>query len=411
MTELQAVLLCGGSGSRMMELCDGMFKFLLPIADVPMFWYPLNTLVNSGIKDVKIFVREDAEAEVHRLLKTPLFSFPSASLEVVSISRENEDWGTADVLRHYSSKITRDFVVMSCDFITDARLQPMIDQFRAHKATLLCLLSDMCATGPVPGPKVRRGKGRDFIAMEESTNRLVYMTSEEDFDQPVNAEPWMNKFSNVSLTARYVDCHVYFMRHSCLGLIAKQKNFASLKADFVPYLLSQQYTMPEGDHEEPKCMAYLLPHGNATVAAHANNLGAYFEVNKSILKSLPRISPKLYVGQVFDGKSTGIHTNESLVAEDAKIGERSLIKRSVIGSRCCVGEKANVQGSLVMDGASIGKGAKITQSIICCGASIGDNAELTSVIVAKDQKVSAHSKLQNEFVDLDDEDNAWENGL
>ncbi|KHJ76699.1 hypothetical protein OESDEN_23681 [Oesophagostomum dentatum] len=81
----------------------------------------------------------------------------------------------------------------------------------------------MCATGPVPGPKVRRGKGRDFIALEESTNRIVYLTSEEDFDQPVNAEPWMNKFWNVSLTARYVDCHVYFMRHSCLGMIARQK--------------------------------------------------------------------------------------------------------------------------------------------------------------------------------------------
>lgn len=50
MTELQAVLLCGGSGSRMTEICDTTLKFLLPIADVPMFWYPLNTLVNSGVK-------------------------------------------------------------------------------------------------------------------------------------------------------------------------------------------------------------------------------------------------------------------------------------------------------------------------------------------------------------------------
>ncbi|KAL6733163.1 hypothetical protein Aduo_003837 [Ancylostoma duodenale] len=240
MTELQAVLLCGGSGSRMTEICDTTPKFLLPVADVPMFWYPLNTLVNSGVKDIKILVREDGETEVRRLMGTPLFNYPSASIEVIPISREDEDWGTADVLRQYGAKITRDFVVMSCDFITDARLQPMIDQFRAHNATFLCLLSDMCATGPVPGPKVRRGKGRDFVALEESTSRIVYMTSEEDFDQPVNAESWMNKFSNVSLTARYVDCHVYFMRHSCLGMIARQKNFASLKADFVPYLLAQQ---------------------------------------------------------------------------------------------------------------------------------------------------------------------------
>ncbi|ETN69803.1 hypothetical protein NECAME_05126 [Necator americanus] len=381
MTELQAVLLCSGSGSRMTELCDSMLKFLLPIADVPMFWFPLNTLVNSGVKDIKIFVREDGESEVRHLLTTPLFDFPSASIEVVPVSRENEEWGTADVLRNNAAKITRDFIVMSCDFITDARLQPMIDQFRAHNATFSCLLSEMCATGPVPGPKIRRGKGRDFVALEESTSRIVYMTSEEDFDQPVNAESWMNN------------------------------NFASLKADFVPYLLAKQYSLSNGDVEAPKCMAYLLPHGNATVSAHSNNLGSYFEVNKSILKCLPRISSKLYTGQIFDGRSTGIHTNESLVAKDAQVGERTLIKRSVIGSRCIIGEKSNIQGSVVMQGSSIGKCAKITLSIICPGVVVGDNADLNSVIVTKDQKVSANAKIQNEVVDFDDEDNAWENGL
>uniref|UniRef100_A0A0K0DDJ8 Translation initiation factor eIF2B subunit gamma n=1 Tax=Angiostrongylus cantonensis TaxID=6313 RepID=A0A0K0DDJ8_ANGCA len=50
MSELQALLLCSGSGSRMTELCNRMLKCLLPIANVPMFWYPLRTLVNSGVK-------------------------------------------------------------------------------------------------------------------------------------------------------------------------------------------------------------------------------------------------------------------------------------------------------------------------------------------------------------------------
>lgn len=58
------------------------------------------------VADIKIFVREDGKAEVNRLLTTPLFAFPSASIEVISLSRENEDWGTADVLRHYANKIT-----------------------------------------------------------------------------------------------------------------------------------------------------------------------------------------------------------------------------------------------------------------------------------------------------------------
>ncbi|KAK6044448.1 hypothetical protein COOONC_18047 [Cooperia oncophora] len=55
---------------------------------------------------IKIIVREDGHAEVNRLLATPLFSFPSANIEVISLSREHEEWGTADVLRHYATKIT-----------------------------------------------------------------------------------------------------------------------------------------------------------------------------------------------------------------------------------------------------------------------------------------------------------------
>ncbi|KAE9418078.1 hypothetical protein Angca_007741, partial [Angiostrongylus cantonensis] len=360
MSELQALLLCSGSGSRMTELCNRMLKCLLPIANVPMFWYPLRTLVNSGVKDIKLFVREDGVSEVSRLLATSLFSYPSATIEVISVSRENEEWGTADLLRHYASRITHDFIVMSCDFISDCRLQPMVDQFRAHSATLLCLLSDMCVTGPVPGPKVRRSKGRDFIALEESTSRIVYMTNEEDFDQPVNADSWLNK------------------------------NFSSLKADLIPYLLSKQCSLSSGDDEMPKCMAYLLSRGNATIAARVNNLGAYLETNKSVLKSLPRFSSLLYTGRVFDGRSSGIHASESLVAEDSEVGERVLIKKSVIASRCSVGEKANIQGSVLMEESTIGRGVKITQSIICCGAMIGENAELINVIVARDQRVSAN---------------------
>ncbi|PIO59729.1 hypothetical protein TELCIR_18797, partial [Teladorsagia circumcincta] len=94
-----------------------------------------------------------------------------------------------------------------------------------------------------------------------------------------------------------------------------------------------------GDKQVPKCMAYLLSHGNATVVAHANSVGAYFEVNKLILKCLPRISSRLDVGQVFDGRATGIHTNESLVARSAEAPIKSVtsyvfpakIQNAVIG--------------------------------------------------------------------------------
>lgn len=48
--EWQAVVLCGGMGSRMTELTDRIPKCMLPIAGVAMFWYPLNFLRKNNIK-------------------------------------------------------------------------------------------------------------------------------------------------------------------------------------------------------------------------------------------------------------------------------------------------------------------------------------------------------------------------
>jgi len=51
---MRGVILAGGTGSRMMPLTKVTNKHLLPVYDKPMIYYPLYTLINSGIKDVMI---------------------------------------------------------------------------------------------------------------------------------------------------------------------------------------------------------------------------------------------------------------------------------------------------------------------------------------------------------------------
>jgi len=51
---LKGVILAGGTGSRLFPLTKVTNKHLLPVYDRPMIHYPLQTLIDAGIKDILI---------------------------------------------------------------------------------------------------------------------------------------------------------------------------------------------------------------------------------------------------------------------------------------------------------------------------------------------------------------------
>ncbi|KAL6433010.1 hypothetical protein ACFW04_006361 [Cataglyphis niger] len=443
--EFQAIVLAGGKGSRMTELTAGQPKCLLPIANVPMIWYPLQILERSGFREAIVVVSELTKSEVSAALdKLGL----KIKLEIVGIPGA-EDLGTADSIRLIHEKIYTDFLVISCDLIANIDVSKILNLYRKHNASITALMLSVPKVPDdfvTPGPKNKQKPETDLIGIDNNTGRIVLLASASDFEETFNiSQRLLRKHTSFTVHSKLMDAHLYIINKWVLDFLVFNKNFTTLKGELLPYIVSKQLSKPKSvddrntsmvqvdlkedifrfamekpldelirkmsafnDHstdlEEAyygdiiRCYSYI---SNEKFGLRANTVQMYHFANAKILEWLNADGKN--IGQPLPSISStatirSTQMQECHVDDNSTIEEKTSLKHSYIGPNSVVESKTRVSQSVIMGHVTIKQRCVIHNCILCNGCTIEEGTELKDCLVGAQHIVTSGSQHSREVL-------------
>jgi glucose-1-phosphate thymidylyltransferase len=137
---MKGIVLAGGTGSRLFPLTKITNKHLLPIYDRPMIYYPIQTLVDAGIRDILIVTGGRNSGDFLRLLANG----KQFGLEHINYTYQEGEGGIADALalaRHFADG--QKTCVILGDNIIEGNIRKAVEQFTAQPEGAHILLKEV----------------------------------------------------------------------------------------------------------------------------------------------------------------------------------------------------------------------------------------------------------------------------
>jgi glucose-1-phosphate thymidylyltransferase len=152
---LKGVVLAGGLGTRLRPLTRITNKHLLPVYDKPMIFYPIQTLVDAGIRDVIVVTGGNNAGDFLRLLGNG----KDFGLDHINFAYQDGEGGIAEALS-LAEPFTKGhkMVVILGDNILEKGIAPGVVKFTQQEKGALVYLKEMDDPRSYGVPVLKNGK-------------------------------------------------------------------------------------------------------------------------------------------------------------------------------------------------------------------------------------------------------------
>ncbi len=352
---MKALVLAGGSGTRLRPITHTYAKQLVPVANKPVLFYGLEAIRDSGITEVGIVVGDTEPA-----IRSAVGSGQDFGLEVTYI-RQSAPLGLAHavlVARQFLDD--EDFVMYLGDNFIVGGITPLVEEFRRSRPDAHIMLTR------VPDP-------RQFgVAELDDAGQLVGL--EEKPRQPK---------SDLALVGVYLFTPAV---HEAVGCLEPSWR---------------------GELEITEAIGWLVRSGRKVASTvitgywkDTGNVADMLEVNRTVLESAERaVSGEVDAASELIGRvvvEAGARVTGSRIVGQAIIGAGTEVTGSYIGpftsvAAGCAITDSEIEYSIVLEGASIRGVRRIEASLI------GHDVEVTPaprVCQAHRLVLGDHSKVQ-----------------
>ena len=334
---MRAVLMAGGSGTRLRPLTCDLPKPMVPVLNRPIAEHVINLLKRNNIKEIiaTLYYLPD-------VMRNYFQDGKDFGVEMTYAVEEEQPLGTAGCVKNIQQWLDDTFLVVSGDGITDFDLQAAIAFHREKQSKATLILTR------VPNP-VEFG-----VVITDSEGRI---------------NRFLEKPSLSEIFSDTVNTGTYILEPEVLDYLPENEE-SDFSQDLFPILL---------ERGEP--MYGYIAEGYWCDVGH---LDACREAQYNALEQ------KVTIDFAYEEKSSRIWIGSNThIDPSAKIEAPALI-----GNNCRIGARVKIEaGTVIGDNVTIGNDADLKRPIIWNGVTVGEEAHLRACIIARGTRLDRRAQV------------------